>query len=40
MASNQKEEAMNAFLLIAALAILGFLCLTGPDGFMGTRYRR
>lgn len=31
---------MNAFLLIAALAILSFLCLSGPDGFMGTKFRR
>ena len=26
---------MNTFLLIATLAILGFLCFSGPDGFIG-----
>jgi len=31
---------MNTFLLIATLAILAFLCFGGPDGFMGTKYRR
>jgi hypothetical protein len=30
---------MVTFLLIAVLAILGFLSLSGPDGFGGTRYR-
>jgi len=29
---------MNTFLLIATLAILGFLCFSGPDDFMGTTY--
>jgi hypothetical protein len=40
MAIHQKEEAMNTILLIGTLAILGFLCLSSPDGFMGPRYRR
>ena len=35
----RKEEVMNSCLLIAALAILGFLCFSGPDGFIGTKYR-
>jgi hypothetical protein len=30
---------METFLLIAALAILGFLCLTGPDGIVGPKHR-
>jgi len=31
---------MVTFLFVAVLAILGFLCLTGPDGVMGARLRR
>jgi hypothetical protein len=27
------------FLFIAVLAILGFLCFTGPDGGIGTKHR-
>jgi hypothetical protein len=27
------------FLIVAALAILGFLCFTGPDGLIGPRHR-
>jgi hypothetical protein len=30
---------MMTFLIIAALAILGFLCFTGPDGFIDPRHR-
>ena len=30
---------MNTCLLIATLAILGFLFFSGPNGFMGTKYR-
>ena len=30
---------MITFLLIAALAILGFLCFTGPDGVIGPKHR-
>jgi hypothetical protein len=30
---------MMTFLIIAALAILGFLCFTGPDGVIGSRHR-
>jgi hypothetical protein len=30
---------MVTFLFIAALAILGFLCFTGPDGLIGPRHR-
>ncbi len=30
---------MMAFFFIAALAILAFLCFTGPDGFIGPRHR-
>jgi hypothetical protein len=30
---------MVAFLFVAVLAILIFLCLTGPDGFTGRGHR-
>jgi len=30
---------MMTFLILAALAILGFLCFTGPDGVIGSRHR-
>jgi len=30
---------MMALLLVAVLAILGFLCFTGPDGAAGPRQR-
>jgi hypothetical protein len=30
---------MMTFLFIAILAILGFLCFTGPDGVIGSRHR-
>ena len=30
---------MMTFLIIAALAILGFLCFTGPDGVIGSGHR-
>jgi len=30
---------MMTFLILAALAILGFLCFTGPDGIIGPRHR-
>jgi len=30
---------MMTFLIVAALAILGFLCFTGPDGLIGPRHR-
>jgi hypothetical protein len=30
---------MLTFLLVAVLAILGFLCFTGSDGVIGTRHR-
>jgi len=30
---------MMTFLFIAILAILGFLCFIGPDGFIGPRHR-
>ena len=31
---------MMTFLFLAALAILSFLCFTGPDGFFDSRHRR
>jgi hypothetical protein len=30
---------MVTFLFVAALAILVFLCFTGPDGVIGPRHR-
>jgi hypothetical protein len=30
---------MMTLLLTAVLAILGFLCFTGPDGVIGPRHR-
>jgi hypothetical protein len=30
---------MSPFLLAAIVAILGFLCFTGPDGIIGPRHR-
>jgi hypothetical protein len=30
---------MMTFLIVAVLAILGFLCFTGPEGFIGPRHR-
>jgi hypothetical protein len=30
---------MMTFLMVAVLAILGFLCFTGPDGLIGPRHR-
>ena len=31
---------MMTFLLVTVLAIVIFLCFTGPDGVTGRRYRR
>jgi hypothetical protein len=31
---------MVTFLFVAVLAIVIFLCFTGPDGVTGPRYRR
>ena len=31
---------MMTFVFVAVLAILGFLCFTGPDGVAGGRRRR
>jgi hypothetical protein len=30
---------MMTFLFLAAVALLGFLCFTGPDGFLDPRPR-
>jgi hypothetical protein len=30
---------MTMFVFVAVLAILGFLCLSGPDGFLGPKHR-
>jgi hypothetical protein len=30
---------MITFLFVAVLAVLGFLCFTGPDGVMGPKHR-
>ena len=37
--AGEKEGPMSTFLLIGVSAVLGFLCLTGPDGVGGTKYR-
>ncbi len=37
--AGTKGALMMTFLFVAALAILGFLCFTGPDGFIGPRHR-
>jgi hypothetical protein len=34
---GRKEARTVTFMLIAALAILGFLCFSGPDGINGPR---
>jgi hypothetical protein len=31
---------MVPFLFVAVLAIVGFLCFTGPDGVIGPRHRQ
>jgi hypothetical protein len=30
---------MPMFPILTALAILGFLCFSGPDGFLGPKHR-
>jgi hypothetical protein len=30
---------MTTFVFVAVLAILGFLCLSGPDGFLSPKHR-
>ena len=30
---------MTMFVFVAVLAILGFLCLSGPDGLLGPKHR-
>jgi hypothetical protein len=30
---------MVTFLFVSLLALLGFLCFTGPDGIIGPRHR-
>jgi hypothetical protein len=30
---------MTMFVFVSVLAILGFLCLSGPDGFPGPNHR-
>jgi hypothetical protein len=37
--AGRREALMMTSLFIAVLAILGFLCFTGPDGFNGPRHR-
>ncbi len=36
---GRREALMMTFLFVAVLAILGFLCFTGPDGVIGPRRR-
>jgi hypothetical protein len=37
--AGTKGGLMMTFLIVAVLAILGFLCFTGPDGLIGPRHR-
>src|SRR5260370_7056219 len=37
--AGTKGGLMMTFLIVAVLAILGFLCFTGPDGLIGPRPR-
>jgi hypothetical protein len=37
--AERREALMLTFLLVAVLAILGFLCFTGSDGVIGPRRR-
>jgi len=37
--AGMKGGSMLTLLLAAALAILGFLCFTGPGGINGPRHR-
>jgi hypothetical protein len=37
---GRKEALVETFLFVGVLAILGFLCFTGPDGVIGPRHRR
>jgi hypothetical protein len=30
---------MTMFVFVVVVAILGFLCLSGPDGFLGPKHR-
>ncbi len=36
---GRREALMVTFLFVAVLAILVFLCFTGPDGVTGSRHR-
>jgi hypothetical protein len=36
---GRKEALMVTILFIAVLAILGFLCFSGPEGVIGPRHR-
>src|SRR6266849_879688 len=37
--AGRSEALVMTFLLLAVLAMLGFLCFTGPEGFIGPRHR-
>lgn len=37
---EKRRPFVEAFLFIGLLAILGFLCFTGPDGIGGVKHRR
>jgi hypothetical protein len=37
---QQKEARMATFFFVTVLAILVFLCFTGPDGVVGPRHRQ
>jgi len=37
---EQREAGMATFFFVTVLAILVFLCFTGPDGVVGPRHRQ
>ena len=34
-----EKDAVMTFLFLLLVAILGFLCLSGPDGMIGPKHR-
>jgi len=37
--ARRREADMMKYVFLTVLAILGFLCFTGPDGMIGPRRR-
>ncbi len=36
---EHREARMPTFFFVTVLAIVTFLCFTGPDGFIGSKHR-